>query len=227
MTKKINYLAIIPARKRSKRIKNKNLIKINKKQLIKFTIDAAKKSKKIQKIILTSDDDRILKIAKKNKIIPLKRPGKISGSFSTTEEAVKHAYFNYVKKRFLNVENIILLQPTSPLRNFKHINECIKLFEKKKYNSIFSAFEKKDFIWKNKKNKLSSFSYNYKKRKNSQKMDKLIFENGAIYIFQTKGFLKYNNRLFGKIGVYYMEKINSIDIDEIEDVKLVKQIFKL
>ena len=58
-------------------------------------------------------------------------------------------------------------------------------------------------------------------------MDKLIFENGAIYIFQTKGFLKYNNRLFGKIGVYYMKKINSIDVDEMEDVKLVKQIFKL
>ena len=227
MTKKINYLAIIPARKNSKRIINKNLVKINKKQLVKFTIEAAKKSKKIQKIILTSDDDKILKIARKNKIIPIKRPKKICGDFSTTEEAIKHAYANYAKKRFLNVKNIILLQPTSPLRNFEHINECIKLFERKKYNSIFSAFSKKDFIWKTKKNKPFSFSYNYKKRKNSQKMDKLIFENGAIYIFQTKGFLKYNNRLFGKIGVYYMKKINSIDVDEMEDVKLVKQIFKL
>jgi CMP-N-acetylneuraminic acid synthetase len=227
MTKNINYLAIIPARKNSKRIINKNLVKINKKQLVKFTIEAAKKSKKIQKIILTSDDDKILKIAKRNKIVPLKRPKKICGDFSRTEEAIKHAYVNYVKKRTLSVKNIILLQPTSPLRNSKHINECINLFERKKYNSIFSAFSKKDFIWKTKKSKLSSFSYDYTKRKNSQKMDKLIFENGAIYIFQTKGFLKYNNRLFGKIGVYYMKKINSIDVDEMEDVKLVKQIFKL
>jgi len=110
------------------------------------------------------------------------------------------------------------------LRNFKNINECINLFERKKYNSIFSAYKKKDFLWKNKKNKLSSFSYNYKKRKNSQKMNELIFENGAIYIFQTKGFLKYQNRLFGKIGVYYMKKMHSIDIDEMEDVKLVEKI---
>jgi len=58
-------------------------------------------------------------------------------------------------------------------------------------------------------------------------MSKLIFENGAIYIFQTKGFLDYNNRLFGKIGIYYMEKMCSIDIDEMEDVKLVEKISRL
>ena len=55
-------------------------------------------------------------------------------------------------------------------------------------------------------------------------MNELTFENGAIYIFQTKGFLKYKNRLFGKIGVYYMTKMHSIDIDEMEDVKLVEKI---
>jgi CMP-N-acetylneuraminic acid synthetase len=56
---KINYLAIVPARKNSKRIKNKNLVKINNKELVKFTIEAAKKVKKINKIVVTSDDKRI------------------------------------------------------------------------------------------------------------------------------------------------------------------------
>ena len=224
---KINYLAIVPARKNSKRIKNKNLVKINNKELVKFTIEAAKKTKKIREIVLTSDDEKILNIAKKYKIFALKRPRRIARDFSTTEQAIKHAYFSYQKKKSLKAENIILLQPTSPLRNSKNINECINLFERKKYNSIFSAYKKKDFLWKSKKNKLTSFSYNYKKRKNSQKMNELKFKNGPIYIFQTKGFLKYKNRLFGKIGVYYMKKMHSIDIDEMEDVKLVKNIFKL
>ncbi len=227
MEKRIKYLAVIPARKNSKRIINKNLIKINKKELIKFTIEAARKTKKIQEIILTSDDAKILNIAKKSKIIAFKRPKRISRDSSTTEQAIRHVYVNYCKKKSLKVENIILLQPTSPLRNSKHINECINLFEKKKYNSIFSGYNKKEFIWKNKKNKLYSLNYNYKKRKQSQKMSKLIFENGAIYIFQTKGFLDYNNRLFGKIGIYYMEKMCSIDIDEMEDVKLVEKISRL
>ena len=73
MEKRIKYLAVIPARKNSKRIINKNLIKINKKELIKFTIEAARKTKKIQEIILTSDDAKILNIAKKSKIIAFKR----------------------------------------------------------------------------------------------------------------------------------------------------------
>ena len=78
-------------------------------------------------------------------------------------------------------------------------------------------------LHKKKKKKFSEIE----KRKNSQNLNDLSFENGAIYIFQTKGFLNFKNRLFGKIGIYYMEKINSIDIDDMEDVNLVKQIMKL
>ena len=66
-----------------------------------------------------------------------------------------------------------------------------------------------------------------KERKKSQKLDEMIFENGAIYIFQANGFLTSKNRLFGKIGTYYMEKINSIDIDDMDDVSLVKHIIKI
>ena len=221
--KKINYLAIIPARKGSKRIKDKNLVKINNKELIKFTIEAAIKTKKIDKIIVSSDDDKILKIAKKFRTIAVKRPKKISGDTATTEQAILHSYNYFYKKKYTKVKNIILLQPTSPLRNEKHIKECINLFEKKKYNSIFSAYTKKEFMWKNKNKKIVSFYYNFKKRIRTQKMDELIFENGAIYIFSTKGFIKFNNRLFGKIGVYFMKKTESIDIDHKEDVEFLKR----
>ena len=220
---KINYLAIIPARKNSKRIKNKNLVKIKNKELIKYTIESAKKVKKIGNIIVTSNDNKILNIAKKYKVSFLKRPKNISGSKSKTEDAILHTYNHLINKK-IKVQNIIILQPTSPLRNSKHITACINLFERKKFNSIFSACKKKAFIWKISKNKLSSYSYNFKKRNRTQEMDNLIFENGAIYIFSTIGFLKHNNRLFGKIGVYFMNKINSIDIDDIDDINLIKKI---
>jgi len=151
MKKKIKYLAVIPARKDSKRIINKNLIKINKKELVKFTIEAARKTKKIQEIILTSDDAKILNIAKKSKIIAFKRPRGISRDSSTTEQATRHVYVNYCKKKSLKVENIILLQPTSPLRNSKHINECINLFEKKNIILFFQAIVKKNLFGRIKK----------------------------------------------------------------------------
>jgi len=220
----IKYLAIVPARKDSKRIKNKNLIKINNKELIKFTIESAKKIKKIKKIVVSSDDKRILNIAKKYKINSVKRPRKIARDNSTTEQAIHHTYKFFIKNNEEKVKNIILLQPTSPLRNAKHINECINLFEKKRYDSIFSAYKKNAFLWRSLNNKVKSLNYNYKKRIISQKMKKIIYENGAIYIFSSKGFIKYKNRLFGKIGVYYMNRLDSIDIDSIEDVNLVKKI---
>ena len=124
---KINYLAIVPARKNSKRIKNKNLVKINNKELVKFTIEAAKKVKKINKIVVTSDDKRILKIAKKLKTETIKRPKKLSTDITSTEDAILHAYKHIAKKEMKKIVNIILLQPTSPLRNFRHINKCINL----------------------------------------------------------------------------------------------------
>ena len=53
-----------------------------------------------------------------------------------------------------------------------------------------------------------------------------IIENGSIYIFSTKKFLKYRNRLFGKIGIYPMSKLNSLQIDEKEDILLLKKFLK-
>ena len=55
-------------------------------------------------------------------------------------------------------------------------------------------------------------------------MDELIFENGAIYIFSAKGFIKFNNRLFGKIGIYEMSKICSFQIDDLIDVKIINSL---
>ena len=221
---KIKYLAIIPARKNSKRIKNKNLFKINNKQLIKYSIEASTKVKKINKIVVSSDDKRILKIARKYKITALGRSKKISKDTTSTEEVILQTYKELTKNKILKIENIILLQPTSPLRNAKHIKECINLYETKKYDSIFSSYRKKEFIWLDKNNKLKSISYNFKKRNRTQKMNELIFENGAIFIFSVKGFLLSKNRLFGKIGTYNMSKNKSIDIDNLEDIKLIEKI---
>ena len=220
----LNYVAIIPARKGSKRIANKNILKIKNKELISYTIDAAKKIKKIKKIIVTTNDDKIIKLCKKNKLDFFLRPNQISKSNTSMEKTLLYT----LKKKFgdkfyKKIKNIVLLQPTSPLRNYHDINQAIKIFEKKKYDSLFSAYKEKKFIWQYDK-KLSSISYNYNMRKNTQKMKDLIFENGAIYIFKAKKFAKLKNRLFNKIGIYFMKKIKSIDLDDKDDLVILKKI---
>jgi CMP-N,N'-diacetyllegionaminic acid synthase len=220
----LNYIAIIPARKNSQRIKNKNTIKIKNKTLICYTIDAAKKVKKINKIIVSTDDRKIIKLSIKKNISFFLRPKNISNSKTSMEKTIVFTLINIFGNKFYNkVKNVVLLQPTSPLRTHIDINKAIHIFEKKKYDSLFSAYKEKKFIWRYNK-KLFSISYNYKFRENTQNMKNLIFENGAIYIFDAKKFATFKNRLFNKIGVYFMKKNKSLDLDDKEDLRILKKI---
>ena len=122
-------------------------------------------------------------------------------------------------------DNIILLQPTSPFRNSSDIDDAIRLFVKNKSDSLFSGFEDKLFIWNKNKN-LKPLNFDYKKRKLGDKMKKVIVENGAIFIFNYKKFIKYKVRMFGKIGCFLMKEKNSIEIDTPYDLMLAKSISK-
>ena len=141
----IDYLAIIPARAGSKRIKNKNLIKINKVPLFNYTLRSALKTKKIKKIIITTN---IKKLIKKNskKIFYVERPKYLCKDNSSTESAMLHALKTFNNKKDTIIKNIILLQPTSPFRDHQDIINSINKFEKGKYNSLLSVYESKFFF---------------------------------------------------------------------------------
>ena len=97
---------IITARKNSKRIKNKNLLKLDNLDLVSHSIIHAQKTKKINFIGVTSDSaEEILKIAKKRGVIPIKRPKKLSSNYSKSENAIIHAY-NFLLKKKLNPKSI-------------------------------------------------------------------------------------------------------------------------
>ena len=134
---------------------------------------------------------------------------------------------NYIKNKNLeNFDNIILLQPTSPFRSTKDISNAIKIFEKNNADSLFSGIKTKLFIWKKKKN-FNSYNFNYKKRKRTQEMQDDYLENGAISIFKTKKFMKFKNRIFGKIAFYEMSLLNSFEIDNLNDLNIARKIGKL
>lgn len=216
------YIAIIPARKGSKTIKNKNLIKIKNRKLIDFTIEAATKVKKINKIIISTNIKKILK-KNTNRKIYIRRPEALSNDYASTESVILHA-IKILKKKSIAPKNIVLLQPTSPFRTSQDILESIKLFEKGKYDSLFSAYEDKFLYWKKTKKNFAPINYNIKFRKRRQVSSKTIIENGAIFIFNFNKFLKSKVRLFGKIGCYIMSKKNSFEIDDKFDLHLARKI---
>ena len=218
----VNFLAIIPARAGSKRIKNKNIIRIKGKYLFDYTLAAAKNCKEISRIIVTTN---IKKILKKNtkRILYLSRPDYLCKDDTSTELVITHALNN--AKSFLkgkNNTNIVLLQPTSPLRTKEDIKGAIKSFVKNKCDSLFSAYEQNLFIWQKKNKKVIPLNYSLKKRVRGQHKKNFYVENGAIFIFNAYLFKIYKNRLFKKIGVYLMSKKNSLEIDNKEDIKQLK-----
>ena len=211
----------IAARSGSKRIKNKNLIKIgNKDTLIKFVCKNISTSKKIDDFFIGTDKKKIFNgIGNlKKKFNFFKRSKKSASDTAPVELVVKE----FLKKN-QNYNIIILVQLTNPFIKSKYIDDAINNFLRNKYDSLLSVSKTKHFLWKFNKS-AKSINYNFKKRPRTQKFKSYFIENGSFYIFYKKNFLKFNNRLYGKIGYYIMPKVSQFEIDDKEDLKIVKKL---
>ena len=220
MTK--TFLAIIPARGGSKRLPRKNVLDLCGKPLIAWSIEAALKSKYISKIIVSSDDEEILNIAKEYKADFIKRPDELASDTATTFDALKHTLENVEKYDY-----VVLLQPTSPLRTEKHINEAIELLEEKNADAIISVCEMEHSpLWSNILDEnldMSNFLSDEVLNKRSQDLPKYYRLNGAIYICKIDKFLQNRGFFFkDKVFAYIMDKKDSVDIDEEIDFKLAQ-----
>ena len=193
--------------------------------LLQWSLDHCKKSKKIDSIWLSSDSEEILKLGKKNKINIIKRPINLAKDNSSSEIAWLHAIkFIELKKKFFDV--VLAIQPTSAIRGTKDFDNAIDLFIKNNHDSLFSCSEISDYcVWEIKNKKLTSL-YNYKKRKPRQLIKKKYLENGSFFIFNKEKFKNKKNRFFGKIGFYVQEYYKSFQIDEPEDINIVESILK-
>ncbi len=213
-----NVIAIIPARNGSVRLKNKNLKKLLNKPLIFWTIKEALKSKYIKKIIISSDSEKILNSFKPNKkIIRSPRLKKLSKSNSKIEDVLIYE----IKKNKLSLNDIvILLQPTSPLRNVELIDSSLKKFINSKYDACISFFnlnEKFKNLYMINKKKIEKINIKTQK--------KIFYPSGDLYIFRVSNFLKSKKIYYGKILPIITKKYS--DIDNYEEFKITELKLKL
>lgn len=215
-------LAIIPAKKISKRLPNKNIKLFAKEPLIAHTIKSALKSKCITRVIVSTDCNKIAKIAiKYGADVPFLRSKNLSKNKTTTWEVCRNVIEKLQIKENKIYESFIYLQPTSPLRSSQDINTAIKKFKKKKANAVVSVNEAKPGFWfKN----ITSKGVLIRSNKNNKKNYIL---NGSIYVFKTKFIKKtkaneYDNKTFA----YVMPQERSIDIDTLYDFKIAELFLK-
>tara|TARA_B100001063_G_C16650072_1_gene495473 strand:- start:99 stop:824 length:726 start_codon:yes stop_codon:yes gene_type:complete len=225
---------IIPARGGSKGIKNKNIKLLCNKPLINYTIEEALKSKYLDKIILSTDDKKIAQITNKFGItVPFMRPKKLAKDNSPMLPVIKHLLNKLEKDYSYDPEIIILLQPTSPLRTVKHINEAIKKFLKSKSDSLVSVTKLPHnmnpySIMKLERNGNLKKFLKYDEKKNLRQLKPIFYaRNGAaIYITTKKTIFKKNSFFGDTILPYFMSKIDSIDIDDQLDWIFAETIIK-
>ena len=224
----MEVLSIIPARGGSKGIPSKNIVKINNKPLLYYTVDASLKSKFVNRTIVSTDDKKIKKVALSLGTEVIVRPKKLANDTIGLEPTINHV-LEYLKTNENYTPDIILiLQNTSPLRNSTHIDEALTLFKNKKYDSMLSGFSYYTFLWKKKKDSsIKPLSYDPNKRPNHQKMDEQLYENGAFFISTLSAFKKSNCRVSGKIGFYKMPIELSYNIDTMKDLEDVKRMMNL
>lgn len=217
-----NVLAIVTARLGSKRVKKKNIkIVVKNRSLLNWTFEAASKSKYIDKTILSSESDEIIEKARKIGFeVPFKRPANLSRDKIGPEGAILHAV-QKIKKKFYY---IILLQPTSPLRTTTDIDLAIEKIFKKKLKSLVSISKSKNRQkWNIDINNKKYIQLNFESKKRG---DYNLFLNGAIFIAETKFFLKHKNFFFKNTGFSLMPESRSLDIDTLGDFNKFKHSVK-
>jgi CMP-N-acetylneuraminic acid synthetase len=223
-------LAIIPARGGSKGVPRKNIRELDGKPLIFYTIEEAKKSKYIDRIIVSTDDEEILDISKKFCAeVPYLRPKELAQDNSSTVDCIIHM-LNWLKENENYMPDYVcLLQCTSPLRKFYDIDGTIEKMIDTDMDGAVSVCEAEvNPYWTNvfDGDKLNYFIEDGKLIKRRQDLPKVYRINGAVYVVKKDILINQKTLEPNKITGYIMETKKSIDIDNIEDFLLAEVLIR-
>lgn len=217
-------LFIIPARGGSKGLPRKNILPINGKPMICYTLDAARGLTSDENICVSTDDLEIKKVVEDYGLkVHFLRPADLATDTAGTREVLLHAIDFYQNNLSRSYSKICLLQPTSPLRTSQHISEAMQLWDEEldmvvsvkesKANPYFNLFEEQrdGFLKKSKKG-------DFLRRQDCPKVWEL---NGAIYFINIQSLEVKKISDFRRVKKYVMSEKSSVDVDNIMDFKSV------
>ncbi len=231
MKTKKNIVALIAARKNSKGIKNKNLLKINNQSIVKKAVQIGLKIKLVDQIILSSDSQKILNLVKNNKkILKIKRKSNLARDNTPMLPVIQDAIKVFEKKSKKKVSYIILLDPTSPFRLKKDVHKAIRIFNKKKldllvsvnepeHNPYFSIMEKRGVYYSLSKG--TNFSPGSR-----QEAKKVFNINTIIWIYSRRAVMQIKKRIPFKTDIIIIDEARSIELNTKKDLIRVKNFLK-
>lgn len=227
---KHKYFGIIPAREGSKGIKNKNIQLIGNKPMIQYTFEASRNASKVNCVILSSDDKKIISLARRFDIkVPFIRPTSLAQDDTPAAKVITHALEWYKEEYHDCPENLILLQPTSPFRTGEDIDNAIERYESSQKDSLISVCPVSQHpsecltISDSDELKFINIGHNLNLMRR-QLYKKCYFIDGAIYICKTSKFLENETMFNSSSEIFILPKSHSIDVDDWFDLLIARAI---
>jgi CMP-N-acetylneuraminic acid synthetase len=219
-------LAIIPARGGSKRLPRKNVLPLQDKPLIAWSIDAGLKSRYIDRVVVSTDCDEIAQIATEyGADVPFMRPAEIAGDTASTDSVILHLLATLPGND--KVDIVVVLQPTSPLRTAGDIDQALELLIEKEAEGVVSVCEcEHSPFWSNSlpsDGNMGTFIREDIKGKRSQDLPICYRLNGAVYAFTADALIANQGIRYTKsVFSFEMPALRSVDIDHELDFKLAE-----
>jgi len=209
-------IAVIPARKGSKRIPHKNTKEFCGKPLAIWTIIAACKTEEIDNVIVTTDDEYLLDMCSQFDVKTIIRDPYLCTDEASSWDVAQDA-MNQVQAKPDDI--LIYLQPTSPLRTYRHIRAALMFFNLTKSDAVISAYpcNKLNYGFKLTNGYLDPLFHKAYLKKRSQDLPEAYLPNGAIYIIKYGDFLTYHSFYGPLTKVFRMMPEYSVDIDDMND----------
>lgn len=215
-------IAFIPVRGGSKSIPLKNIKEVCSRPLVYWVLDAATQCEKIDKVIVATDSTEIEECVKEypsKKIEVIGRSVEVSTDTAPTESVMLEYAQNH------SFDNIVLIQATSPLLQFKDLDKGFEKLKLENVDSILSVVRQKRFIWEeNTVGNAVSTNYDYYNRPRRQDNNGFLVENGAFYITSRERLLESKNRISGNISLVEMEEETYFEIDEPSDLEIIEKL---
>ena len=223
---KLVTLGLIAAREGSVGVKNKNLIKIENREITKIAVNLAINCSDIDNVILSTDSKKILNLIKENKkLLKLKRNKNLAKSNTPMLPVIKNAVTYFEKNKNKKISKLVIFDPTSPLRTMCDIEMALKDFNKKKPDLLLSVHESEHnpyFSMLEKKGKYFKLSKNPNHNPGSRQQVPEVYEvNTIVWIYSRKAIFSEKRRIPKKTLVFKTPINRSIDIDTKNDINKI------
>jgi CMP-N,N'-diacetyllegionaminic acid synthase len=227
----VSCVAIIPARGGSKGVRRKNIAPVGGRPLLAWTIETARAARTVNRIVVTTDDAEIAKIANDhNAEVPFLRPASLATDYTSGMDVLLHAVRWLEENEGYHSDWVLLLQPTSPLRTAEDIDTAFSIATAHNADAVVSANPAQTHpYWMKKIESDGRFSEFFEQQKvdaNRQELPPAFALNGAIYLIKNKTLLSQQNFFNSRTYAYVMPQERSLDVDTEWDLHLADLVLR-